>query len=225
MECLRIGAAMGCAMAILCAWPVTFAWAEPASNVAWTGETRQLVASGDRKRGQALAASCASCHGDQGISEIPGYPHLAGQLATYTYKQLRDYKDNKRPQSVMSALVANSSDQDMADLAAWYASLPLPPPSATQSEQAASAVTLVTHGDGKRLVPPCASCHGANGEGAVIDVPALAGQSAAYLETTMLAYRSGARANDTYARMRAMAQVLSEAEIAALARYYANLGS
>jgi cytochrome c553 len=219
-----ISAAMGCAMIILCSALATLALAAPASNIAWTAETRQLVASGDSARGQQLAAGCASCHGAQGVSETPEYPHLAGQLATYTYKQLRDYQDDTRAKSMMSALVANLSDQNMADLAAWYASLPLPPPTGAIGKAESQAVTLVTQGDGKRLLPPCASCHGAQGEGAVVDVPALAGQSAPYLEATMHAYRTGQRANDIYARMRRMAQVLSDQEISALARYYANLG-
>lgn len=222
MERLILSAAMGCAMAIMSSAPATVL-AAPASNVAWTGEMRQLVASGDSARGQQLAASCAACHGAQGVSEIPDYPHLAGQLATYTYKQLRDYQDHTRAPSMMGALVATLSDQDMADLAAWYASLPLPPPTGATGEAQAQAVTLVLQGDGKRLLPPCASCHGAHGEGALVDVPALAGQSAPYLTATMHAYRTGQRANDIYARMRSMAQMLSDEEIAALARYYANL--
>lgn len=223
MERLMPSLAMGCALAVILTADATLALAAPASHVAWTAETRQLVASGDSARGQQLAAGCIACHGAEGISETPGYPHLAGQLATYTYKQLRDYQDDTRTQAVMNALVADLSDQDMADLAAWYASLPLAPPTA-KTEGESKASTLVTRGDGKRLLPPCASCHGARGEGALVDVPALAGQSAAYLETTMRAYRSGHRANDVYARMRSMAQVLSEGEISALADYYAKLG-
>lgn len=224
MERLITRAMRGCAMAVLGSALATLALAAPSSNVAWTGEARQLVASGDSARGQQLAAGCASCHGAQGVSATYDYPHLAGQLATYTYKQLRDYKDGTRRQPVMSALVADLSNQDMADLAAWYASLPLAPPPGTITEADSLAITLVTQGDGKRLLPPCASCHGARGEGAVVDVPALAGQSAPYLKATMHAYRTGQRANDIYARMRSMAQVLSEEEISALARYYSNLG-
>jgi cytochrome c553 len=224
MERLIANVMVGCAMAVLGSALTPFAQAAPSSNVAWTGEARRLVASGDSARGQQLAADCASCHGARGVSTTYNYPHLAGQLATYTYKQLRDYKDGTRKQPMMGALVANLSNQDMADLAAWYASLPSASPTGTITEADGLAITLVTQGDGKRLLPPCASCHGARGEGARVDVPALAGQSAPYLEATMHAYRTGQRANDIYARMRSIAQALSEAEILALARYYSNLG-
>lgn len=222
MERLMPGAAIGYAVSVAVAMVTGAAAAAPSSWVAWTAESRALVAGGNAQRGQQLAERCASCHGAQGVSATPGYPHLAGQLATYIYKQLKDYRNGSRAQAMMAAFVANLEDQNMADLAAWYASLPLPTSDAPPVRDRA-ALSLVSKGDGRRLVPPCASCHGARGEGAVVDVPALAGQNAQYLETTLRAYQSGQRANDVYARMRAMSRQLRDEEIAELARYYETL--
>ena len=82
---------------------------------------------------------------------------------------------------------------------------------------------MVEQGDGKRIVPPCFVCHGANGQGEKMDIPALAGQQADYLIKTLLEYKTGQRHNDVYSRMRLIAQQLSETEIKELAQYYQQL--
>lgn len=201
--------------------PVT---AAPSSDVAWNLATRTLVANGDPEHGEQLSAQCASCHGAAGISPDPSYPHLAGQLATYTYKQLYDYKEGYRAHAMMAAFVANLSAQEMADLAAWYARFPLPPAQTASAQDNDLAYRLAQKGDGPRLIPPCASCHGRKGRGDIINMPALAGQSAAYLRQTMLDYKQGKRANDIYSRMRLISEQLSDEEINALADYYAGMG-
>ncbi len=196
--------------------------AAPASNVAWDSATRALLRSGDPEAGKAKAAACAGCHGAEGVSANPQYPHLAGQVAAYTFKQLKDYKDGKRMGSgIMPGMVGGLSDQDMADLAAYYASRPRPP---ANGEGDASAADLADGVGGMRQIPPCGTCHGRKGEGKVVNIPALAGQQAAYLESTMQAYKSGKRANDTYGRMRRIAAHLTDGEIKALAAYYAAMG-
>ncbi len=199
--------------------------AAPSTNVAWNSETRALVASGDYAGGEKLAGQCASCHGATGVSPAPTYPSLASQLATYTFKQLKDYKDGKRADNaVMTAMVAGLSEQNMVDLAAFYAAQSLPPAN-SEHDGGDIARQLVGKGDGKRLIPPCASCHGANGEGKIVHYPALAGQMSMYTSQTMQNYKSGQRANDIYSRMRLIAANLSDAEIKALADYYASLES
>ena len=190
------------------------AWAEPSSKIAWTPETLQFVKNGNVDRGKALAQPCAGCHNAQ--SE---YPKLDGQLATYLYRQLHDYKNGTRKDEVMAGMVQALSDQDLADLAVWYGK---------QTPMAGSGggddPTGIAHtGDGPRMEPPCAVCHGGDGQGERVDTPRLAGQKAAYLEKTLLAYKNGARANDIYHRMRLIAEKLSEAEIKQLATYYSNL--
>ena len=80
------------------------------------------VAGGDPLAGKEKAAVCAGCHGADGNSAIGANPRLAGQYESYLYHALRQYKDGNRKDILMSGMVANLSDQDMKDLAAWYAS-------------------------------------------------------------------------------------------------------
>ncbi len=195
----------------------------PSSLVAFTPQIRSLIASGDPARGKDKAAGCVSCHGAQGIAENAAFPSLAGQRADYLYKQLRDYKDEKRVNPLMAAFAQPLNEEDMADIAAWYASQPLPPAKPADDDLGA-ATTLVRRGDGKRLIPACAACHAANGRGQAVAVPALAGQNAAHLGQTLQAYKRGTRANDVYSVMRNIARALSGEEIAQLAKYYESLG-
>lgn len=198
------------------------AHAEPASKVAWTPEQLHFVKNGNSSHGKELAASCAACHGEKGVSQMPIFPSLAGQLATYTYKQLQDFKDGSRNNSVMSPLTASLSNQDMADLAAWFNTLP-PAQDKSSDQNLDAAELLVTKGDGKRTLPPCFVCHGSNGQGEKMDIPALAGQQEDYLIASLNAYKDGSRHNDIYSRMRLLSQQLSDAEIRELARYYQQM--
>lgn len=196
---------------------------------------------------------CVSCHGNAGIAPSANWPSLAGQRAEYTFKMLKDYKDGKRKGShaaeIMTAEGQMVTDQGMADLAQFYASFALPTlmdeskydellqatrgatdpfptlPGGIAFEPALGekANTLVRRGDGKRLLAPCQSCHVSNGEGQATDTPALAGQSPEYFIKTMQDYKTGARKNDVYSRMRLIAKVLTDEEIVQLAHYYAGL--
>ena len=194
-----------------------YARAEPSSNVAWNADTLRLVAAGDIERGRSLAAICSACHGADGISLTPVWPNLAGQLPGYTYKQLKDYRDGKRADPGMAPMVAALSDQDMADLAALYASF-APPPVVTAAEVPA----LVARGDPQRIIQPCNVCHGNGGAGTMRDGPALAGQHRDYLVNALQDYKNGTRANDVYSRMRFIAAALTDDEIDALAEYFSS---
>ncbi len=205
--------------------------AEPSSKIAWTPDTLKHVKTADATNGKVLAEACKSCHGDNGQGmpaetrddeTIPAIPALAGQLATYTYKQLRDYFNDSRTDSSMTMLAKTLSDQEAADLAAWFASLPAPQNKAA-GKTTARAEKMVAQGDGKRILPPCSVCHGSRGQGEKMDVPALAGQHADYFVSTLMAYKSGERHNDVYSRMRLIAQQLSAEEIKGLADYYQQL--
>ena len=77
----------------------------------------------DPVAGQKAANACAVCHGPQGISQIPNAPHLAGQPALYVVEQLKNYRSGKRPKEVMAVMAKPLSDQEIDDLAAWYASI------------------------------------------------------------------------------------------------------
>jgi len=205
--------------------------AEPASQIAWTPDVLNRVKNGDLNKGKELAESCKSCHGDkgQGMKEetrdgetLPAIPALAGQLATYTYKQLRDYFNGSRSHDSMTGVAKGLTEQNAADLAVWYSSLPAQE-NKSSSQNLARAETLVEQGDGKRILPPCFVCHGGKGQGEKQDIPALAGQQADYFARTLLAYKNGQRHNDIYSRMRLIAQQLSEEEIKELALYYQQL--
>lgn len=206
-------------------------YAEPASKIAWTPDTLNWVKKGNAEKGKVLAESCQSCHGakgegmpaeDQDGDIIPAIPALAGQIATYTYKQLRDYFNDSRSNGSMSGIAKGLSEQDAADVSAWFASLPMPQQK-TAGKNTAKAENMVSQGDGKRILPPCSVCHGSEGQGEKMDIPALAGQHADYLARTLSDYKSGGRHNDIYSRMRLIAQQLSDAEIKELAEYYQNL--
>ncbi len=201
----------------------SLAQAAPATQVAWTAETQELVKNGDPARGKQLAATCTSCHGEKGISSNPAFPSLAGQLPTYLYRQLHDYKDGSRNNPLMQNFTAALSEQDMADLAAWYSQQPPAKSTKAVSTGFEGIMKLIEQGDSKRIIPPCRVCHGEEGQGEKIDTPRIAGQSAAYLEQTLKAYHDGSRHNDIYSRMRLIAEQLTEQEIRQLSQYYATL--
>ncbi len=205
--------------------------AEPSSQIAWTPEVLNRVKNGNLNKGKELAESCKSCHGDkgQGMKEetrddetLPAIPALAGQIATYTYKELRDYFNGNRSHEQMTGIAKGLSEQDAADLAMWFSSLP-PPENKSSSRNLARAEKMVEQGDGKRILPPCFVCHGSKGQGEKQDIPALAGQQSDYFARTLLEYKNGKRHNDIYSRMRLIAQQLSEEEIKGLAQYYQQL--
>lgn len=205
--------------------------AKSGSQIAWTTETLKLVKNGNAEKGKDLAESCKACHGGRGEGipaatrddeKIPGTPALASQVANYTFKQLRDYFNGDRANDSMTTIAKGLTEQDAADLAVWYASLS-PPKTASNDQNVAGAEKMVTEGDGKRILPPCFVCHGANGQGEKIDIPSLAGQQADYFERTLMEYKNSQRHNDIYSRMRLIAKQLSADEIKALAVYYQQL--
>jgi len=202
--------------------------AEPASKIAWTPAVLSLVKNGNLNKGKELAESCQSCHGaeGQGMKEetrddetLPAIPALAGQVANYTYKQLRDYSNGSRNHDSMTPIAKGLTEQDAADLAVWFSSL-TPQENKSGSRNFARAEKMVEQGDGKRILPPCFVCHGSKGQGEKMDIPALAGQQADYFAKTLAAYKNGKRHNDIYSRMHLIAQQLSDEEIKELAQYY-----
>ena len=214
--------------------PFGLAQGAPSSNVAWTVETHKLVRKGDAAIGAKIETvetedvnACTDCHGPGGSEpDRDKHPTLAGQLAAYTFKQLKDYKDGSRENRRMNEAVERLTDEQLAALAAWYAQQPIATVEVDEEESVSEdTVRLVFRGDKKRLIQPCASCHGPRGEGAIIDVPAIAGQNVKYFVNTMKDYAKGERANDIYSRMRIIAQALTREEIDELAVYYARLGN
>jgi len=188
---------------------------------------RQHLASmptGDPGRGEKLHRSlfCASCHGDQGVAPTANWPHLAGQKAIATFKALLDYQQGTRSGTASADLMKDAADgvmpQEMADLAAFYArqkghdAMPGKP----------SVPLLVRQGDPKRLITPCASCHGAVGQGGRFEAGALAGQHAGYLAEALKEFKAGIRKRDLQGSMRQPSAQLTDAEIESLATHYAG---
>ena len=203
--------------------------AAPSSNVVWTSETRNLIKNANLDNGEKIAKKCGKCHGADGADITPieeeDTPFLAGQVAHANYKQIIDYQDKKRDDKIMRKKVKKLSKQDVADVSAFYATQALPMSSVDSAKVTPEAIRMATRGAGARFLPPCAGCHGLDGEGSIVDVPALAGQSTSYFITTMMAYKEQDRENDIYSRMRFIAGELTEKEIIELADYYASIGT
>lgn len=168
-------------------------------------------------RGATLAMQCTMCHGDRGLSSADT-PNLAGQYQPAIYKQLRDYKSGARVNAIMSPRVSNLSDQDMRDIAAYYAYLPRLKP--YHPIQEGPAPQIVVHGAPMRNIPSCAACHGTIGY--KVGTEWLEGESATYLRAQLEEFASGERHNDLSGQMRNVARGMSRAEIEQAAAYYAS---
>ena len=183
---------------------------------------------GDPAKGQQLAATCAACHGADGNSSIPANPKLAGQIPDYLHKQLRDFKGEAgktpaRPSPIMNGMAAPLSDQDMADLAAYFGGNKLKAEMAQNKAVLDLGKKIYRAGIADKGVPACAGCHGARGEGIPAQFPRLSGQFTAYTTAQLQAFRSGARPNDANKVMRSVASKLNDEEIAAVAEYVTGL--
>jgi cytochrome c553 len=143
-------------------------------------------------------------------------PNLAGQYAEVTYKQLVDYRHGQRQHALMQALAATLSDQDVRDLAAFYAQLPRPSP----NPEEAPVPPLVSVGAPMRSIAPCASCHG--GIDQKPGSPWLEGMPRAYLEAQLQAFAKGERRNDPHGMMRGIARQMNADEVKAVSEYYAS---
>ena len=180
------------------------------------GLTSQLAWSApDAVAGKAKAQVCAACHGEQGISTIPGVPHLAAQPPLSVFYQLLQFREQRRKGGGMEAMAAPLSDADMRDIAAHYAALP-PPPAQTGGDAA-----KIAKGQVIAQQQFCSSCHGAKLQGQK-HVPRLSGQSSEYFTTQLRNLRSGARA-DMDGTMVSAARSLTDEEIEAMAAYAASL--
>ncbi|WP_394559966.1 c-type cytochrome [Aquipseudomonas alcaligenes] len=179
---------------------------------------------GDAEAGKAKTAVCAACHGADGNSAAPNFPKLAGQGERYLLKQMHDIKGGKRTVLEMTGLLTNLSDQDMADIAAYFSS--------QQMSVGASDPKVVKRGEelfrGGKIeegMPACTGCHSPNGAGlAAAGFPHLGGQHAQYVGKQLTDFREGNRTNDGDAMiMRAIAAKLSNKDIEAVSNYIQGL--
>jgi len=180
-------------------------------------------AAGNASAGQAKAAVCSACHMPDGNSVNPIWPRLAGQHAEVITKQLMDFKTGARQDPTMTAMAAPLSDQDIADLSAWFASQKAGVGSAN-AEKAAPGAKLYAGGDKTRGVAACMACHGPNGAGnGAAKFPSLSGQHAEYVKKQLKDFRDGNRKNDLNKMMRDVAGKMTDAQIEAVAEYITGL--
>ena len=179
---------------------------------------------GDAAAGQAKTAVCGACHGPDGNSMAPNFPKLAGQGDRYLLKQLTDIKDGKRQVLEMTGQLTNLSDQDLADIAAYYAQQKNTV-GAADPALVARGQALFRGGDLSKGLPACTGCHSPDGVGnAAAGFPHLGGQHADYIEKQLIGFREGDRTNDgDTMTMRSISAKLSNKDIKALASYIQGL--
>ena len=190
--------------------------AQNGSKVIVTSATLKPATAEEIGRGATIAQQCAICHGPTGVSRADA-PNLSGQYALAIYKQLMDFKTGARLSSVMSPFGAQLSEQDMIDVASYYAYLPR---FVSQSSGNSEAPRIVINGAPLRGIAPCGSCHGAldNKPGS----PWLEGQPYAYVKAQLLSFASSTRHNDISEQMRNIARSMSPEEIEQAAVYYSG---
>lgn len=191
-------------------------------------------AAGDVEAGKTKSATCVACHGANGIGTTDMYPNLAGQHADYIAKQLKAFKDGSRVDPVMAPMAAALSDQDMADLGAYFAGLsknpanagdataaaePAAPAVAEKVADAAAGKYLYENGDESRSIAACEGCHGKEGNSEVLIYPNLSKQHPEYIEKQLVSFKDHARIDPA---MNQFASSLTEQDIANIGAYFKN---
>ena len=185
------------------------------------------LAAGDPAAGKLKAAVCSACHSADGNSINPIWPKLAGQGAPYQMRQvmaIRSEHGRANPEAAtMVPMIVNLSDQDLADIAAYFATQ-VSTVEAADPELAETGRRLYQAGDLARNIPSCMSCHGPAGRGnRLAAFPQVGGQFAAYSAKQLRAYRDGSRTTDPAGMMRTIASRLTDADIDAVAEYLSGL--
>ncbi len=182
----------------------------------------KVVSAPDLAKGQATSSNaCAACHTNDGSRGSPANPILQGQHPEYLLKQLTEFKAGKRQNAVMSGMVAALSEDDMKNVAAFYAGKQAKPGFAKNKVTVELGEKIYRGGVADRSIPACAGCHSPSGAGIPAQYPRLAGQHADYTEAQLVAFRSGARKNSV--PMTGVAAKLNDREIKAVADYIAGL--
>lgn len=180
---------------------------------------------GSAEAGQARSVTCAACHGPDGNSANPAWPSIAGQNAPYILKQLEAYKSGSRADPLMTSQAMPLSEQEMRDLAVYYAAQVAVPKAVAAPETINKGEALYRGGDAENRVAACLACHGPTGRGnPAAAYPMLKGQHATYTATQLRNYANGQRKSDGPTRvMREVAARLNEDDIVAVASYIQGL--
>ena len=162
----------------------------------------------DLEAGRTVAGMCRTCHGTDGYARVPIAPHIGGEPASYLEAQLRAFRSGERVHEMMTVVAASLSDQQISDVAAWYA--------------AHRATATLPAGVDENAAPDlCVACHGADGISLNADAPNLAAETNIYIDTQLKAFRGGKRQHEI---MSSIAADLTDEEIRAVADWYAAVG-
>jgi len=180
------------------------------------------AAKGDPAKGQVTATQvCSACHAIDGSRGLSANPILQGQHADYLVKQLTEFKAGKRDNAIMKGMATPLSDEDMKNVAAFFASKSMPAGAAKTKDLVLLGEKIYRGGVADRSIPACSGCHSPNGAGIPAQYPRLAGQHAEYTESQLKAFRDGVRKNNPV--MNGVAAKLNDREVKALADYIAGL--
>ena len=181
-------------------------------------------AAGNPDEGKNKSAICAGCHGADGNSPInPMWPKLAGQHPKYIEKQIRDFKAGNRTDPTMAPMAKPLTDQDIADLAAYFSSQTRQTGKAA-ADKVNAGEAIFRAGNAKTGVVACMACHGPAGSGnPQANFPSIAGQHSAYVEKALKDFRDGKRTNDLNTMMQGVVNRMTDQEIAAVAQYIQGL--
>jgi len=175
--------------------------------------------SGNPVAGKDKSQLCQGCHGEEGISIEGMAPKLAGQYAGYIEKEIHDFQSGNRIHEIMSAVAQTVNDDDLVDIAAYFASRPKMKGDGHTNE---IGEKLFLHGDMSRMMVACVNCHGVDGKGKAPDnpvFPVIGGQHKDYVRGQLINFRSGDRGNSPGGVMNIITQKLTDQEIDALADY------
>jgi len=180
---------------------------------------------GDPVAGKTKSAACGGCHGFDGNSPIATYPKLAGQNEAYITKQVHDFKANTTRQNpIMLGMVAALSDEDAADIGAYFQAQRVTAAATFDESKIAAGREIYKGGNLQTGIPACQACHGPTGAGtAGIGYPMLGGQYVEYTLAQLNAFKNGSRVNDDKELMRSIVAKMSDQDMAAVANYIASL--
>ena len=180
------------------------------------------AAKADLAKGEATSNGvCVACHTNDGSRGSPANPILQGQHPEYLAKQLAEFKAGKRDNAIMKGFASTLSDDDMKNVAAYYASKQAKTGFAKNKELVSLGEKIYRGGIADRNIPACSGCHSPSGAGMPSQYPRLAGQHADYTEVQLTAFRGGVRKNNL--QMTGVAAKLNDREIKAVSDYIAGL--
>lgn len=180
---------------------------------------KQRSGTGNPVAGKEKSQLCQGCHGEDGNSADSQIPKLAGQYGVYIAKQLRNYQSGARSHAIMNAMAATINDDDLADIAAYFASQKKMKGAGSSNEVGEK---IYLNGDISRMLVACINCHGVNGKGltpSTSTFPVIGGQHKDYLRGQLVNFKKGNRTNSPNSIMNRITKTLTDAELDALVEY------